>query len=63
MFVSKPEVFKGDTKESLDSSIGHMNLYVAKVPDDQKLSVAVSFLGGHAFDWFKVVNQVEKVQS
>ena len=33
------------------------------MPDDQKPSVAVSFLGGHAFDCFKVVSQIEQVQS
>ncbi len=31
VFVNKPEVFKGDTKESLDWFVGHMDLYVAQV--------------------------------
>ncbi len=43
--------------------MGHMDLCVAQLPDDQKLSVAVSFLRGHAFDRFKVVNQIDQVES
>ena len=48
--VNKPEVYKGGTEESLESFIGHMELYVARVPEPQKLNVVIIFLGGHAFD-------------
>ena len=58
--VNKPEVFKRSIEESLDSFIGHMALYLAQVPENMKLNVAISFLGGHAFDWFKVTIQVKR---
>lgn len=61
--VNKPEVFKGEPKDSLDSFTCHMDLYTAQVPEESKLAVAVSFLGGHAFDWFKVINQAEPITS
>lgn len=49
--VNKPEVFKGEERDSLNSFIGYMDLYVGEIPEESKLNVAVSFLGGHAFNW------------
>ena len=43
--------------------MGHLDLYVEHIPEDMKLKVAVSFLGGHAFDWFKVISQVESIET
>lgn len=56
--VNKPGIFTGDTKDSLKSFIGHMNLYVASITEDTKLRVGVIFLGGHEFVWFKVTSKV-----
>ncbi len=61
--VNKPEIFKGEPGQSLDSFVGHMDLYVADVPEETKFNVAVSFLGGHAYDWFKVSQHVDKIES
>lgn len=61
--MNKPEIFKGESKDSLESFIGHIDLYIAHVPDNMKLDVAVSFLGGHAFDWYKVVCRVERIEN
>ena len=51
VLINNPETFKGDSGESLESFIGHMDIYLLHVKDDMKLQVAVSFLSGHAFDW------------
>lgn len=59
ILVNKPVVFTGSQDQSLDSFLGHMELYLAQVPSNQKFNVAVSFLGEHAFDWFKVTQMVE----
>ena len=61
--VNKPEIFNGESDQSLDAFIGHMDLYVSTVPDSMKLKVAVSFLSGHAYDWFKVIENVDNVDS
>lgn len=63
ILVNKPEVFKGDTSQSLDAFIGHMELYLTQVPQEQMLNVAVSFLGEHAFDWFKVTQVVDGINT
>ena len=59
ILLKKPEIYKGGSSESLESFLGHMDLYVMQVPEDMKLQMAVSFLGGHAFDWFKVISKLK----
>lgn len=61
--VNKPEVFTGGSNQSLDAFIGLMDLYVSTVPENMKLNVAVSFLSGHAYDWFKVIENVDNIDS
>ena len=59
MLVNTLEMFKRTTGESLDSFTGHMDLYLAQIPEEMYLKVAVSYLSGHASDWFKVISEVE----
>lgn len=61
VLLNKPEIFKGETTDSLDSFFEHMDLYLVKIPEQMKRNVAVSFLGGHAFDWFRVTCNVEEI--
>lgn len=61
IYVNKPEVFTGEGKDSLDAFIGKMEIYLAFIPDGMKLKVAVSYLGNHTFDWFKVTNNIEAI--
>ena len=61
--MNKPEAFNGTPEESLDSFIGHLELYLEHVPDSMRMNVAVSYLNGHAFDWFKVVNGTQPITS
>eukprot|EP00171_Calliarthron_tuberculosum_P005616 IDg5616t1 len=63
ILVNKPVVFTGSSSQSLESFLGHMDLYLEKVPIDQQFNVAVSFLGEHAFDWYKVTEKVEGICS
>lgn len=59
ILVKKPDTFNSSSSQSLDSFIGHMDLYLARLPEDQKFSVEVSFLEEHAFDRFRVTSAVE----
>lgn len=61
ILVDKPEVFKGESNESLDSFIGRMELYLAQIPEELKLKVAVSYLSGSAFEYFNVANSVDQI--
>lgn len=60
---NKPEIYKGEVTESLDSFIDHMDLYLVHVSNEMKFKVAAIFLGRHAFDWFKVTNQIDKINN
>lgn len=63
ILVKKPDEFTGEIDESLDSFLGHMDLYLMHVPDKDKFNVALSFLGKHAFTWFQVTKNVDKIDS
>ncbi len=51
--VNKPEVFTGSKDDSLDSFIGHMDLYLLYVPPAQHVHIAVSYLSKHAYEWYR----------
>lgn len=63
ILFNKPEIYKGDSTDSLESFLGHMDLYIAQIPEKMKLNVDISFLGGHAFDWYKFISKVEQVNT
>lgn len=41
--------------------MGNTELYISQMPQYTRLDVGIRFLRGHAFDWFKVTNQVEQI--
>ena len=54
----RPDSFKG--KGSVESWITHITNYVLGVPDDQALTIAVSYLEGPAHEWWIVYRQTEE---
>lgn len=55
--VNKPESYSARSAQSLDSFIGHMDLYISQTLEDFKLHVASSFLNGPAYERYKVISQ------
>ena len=48
--LNKPMLFTG--KQSIESWITHVRNYLRGIPDDKAISVALSYLGGPAHEWW-----------
>lgn len=58
---NKPKPFTGKVTESIESFIGHVELYLYQAPEHLKLSIAVSFLEEDAFLWYSAMTSSDQI--
>lgn len=55
--INKPEEFEGKPGQSLQSFVGHMELFLRNEKEAEKTDIAASYLRGAAYEWYLVAKE------